>query len=63
MYRILEDFTDKYDPSIKYKADEVHKFTKKRVKEILSVGNLIEEVTEDTEVITITKVEEVTEVE
>jgi hypothetical protein len=63
MYRILEDFTDKYDSTIKYKIGEEHKFTKKRAKEILSVGNLIEEITEDTEVITITKVEEVTEVE
>ena len=63
MYRILVEFTDKYDSSIVYKVGEEKKFTKKRAKEILSVGNLIEEITEDTEVIKITKVEEVTEVE
>lgn len=46
-YRIVESFTDKYDNSIYYVKDEVVEFTKKRAKEILEVGNFIEEYNED----------------
>ena len=46
-YRILESFTDKYDDSIYYVKGEVVDFAKKRAKEILEVGNLIEEYNED----------------
>ena len=41
-YKILADFTDKYDYSINYKANDIVKFTKKRAEEILTIGNLIE---------------------
>ena len=45
-YRILESFTDKYDNSLYYVKGEVVEFAKKRAKEILEVGNLIEEYNE-----------------
>ena len=46
MYKIIKDFTDKYDSSIKYKVGEVHEFTIERASEILSVDNFIEKVEE-----------------
>lgn len=45
-YKVLADFTDKYDSSINYKVNDIVEFTKQRAKEILEVGNLIEEVKE-----------------
>ena len=45
-YKIIENFTDKYDSSIKYKVGKVHEFTIDRASEILSVGNFIEKIEE-----------------
>ena len=42
-YKVLIDFTDKYDATKDYKKGDIVEFTKKRAKEILSVGLLIEE--------------------
>lgn len=45
MYKIIENFTDKVTGR-KYKIGEIVKFSNKRAKEILSVGNLIEKIEE-----------------
>lgn len=41
-YRILKNFADKYDESIKYKVGKIEEFTDERAKEILKKGKLIE---------------------
>ena len=44
MYKIIKDFTDKYDSSIKYKVGDELDFTEERASEILSVDTFIEKV-------------------
>ena len=41
-YKVLVNFTDKYNSSIKYKTNDIVEFTEERANEILKVGNLIE---------------------
>ena len=43
MYRIIKKFRDKYTGEIYVVGDEKN-FTKKRAKEILEVGNFVEEI-------------------
>lgn len=43
-YKILENFTDKYNKTIKYKTNDIVEFTEERANEILKVGNLIEKI-------------------
>lgn len=45
-YIVLEEFIDKNTREI-YETNQVINITKKRAKEIMSVGHLIEEVQED----------------
>ena len=45
-YKVIKNFTDKYDLSRKYKIGEVVEFENDRAKEILSVGKLIEKINE-----------------
>ena len=45
-YRILKNFVDKYDKTIKYVENDIVDFTGKRAKEILSVDLLIEKIEE-----------------
>ncbi len=45
-YKVLKNFTDKYDNTIKYVENDIVEFTGKRAKEILSVDNLIEKIEE-----------------
>ena len=49
-YKIIKDFTDKYDSSIKYKVGDELDFTEERASEILSVDTFIEKVEEVEEV-------------
>lgn len=48
MYRIIENFIDK-NTGRRYEIGEIVKFSNKRAKEILSVGNLIEKIEEPNE--------------
>ena len=45
-YKIIKNFTDKYDKSIKYKVGKTEDFDDERAKEILKVGKLIEKIEE-----------------
>lgn len=45
-YKIVKNFTDKYDKSIKYKIGDVVEFDTDRAKEILSVDKLIQKIAE-----------------
>lgn len=49
-YKVIKNFTDKYDESIKYKTGKVYDFTEERASEILSVDTFIEKVEEVEEV-------------
>lgn len=42
-YEILRNFTDKYNPTIEYKAGDIVEFTDKRVEEIKSKEQEINE--------------------
>lgn len=44
--KVLQDFRDKYDKNKHYKIGDEIEITKKRYKEILEVGQLVEEVKE-----------------
>ena len=46
-YKVLRDFTDKYDESIEYKINDIVVFTEERANEILRVGDLIEKQIEE----------------
>lgn len=41
-YKVLRNFTDKYNESIEYKINDIVEFTEERANEILRVGDLIE---------------------
>ena len=45
-YKVIKNFTDKYNKSIKYKVGDVVEFEESRAKEILTVGKLIQKVKE-----------------
>lgn len=47
--KVLKNFRDKYDKTIRYKKDDVIEITKKRYNEILKVGNLVQEIKEQRE--------------
>lgn len=46
-YKVLRNFTDKYDESIEYKINDIVEFTEERANEILRVGDLIEKQKEE----------------
>lgn len=46
-YKVLRNFTDKYDESIEYKINDIVVFTEERANEILRVGDLIEKQKEE----------------
>lgn len=45
-YKVIKNFTDKYDKTKKYKVDDIIEFDDKRAKEILSVDKLIQKIKE-----------------